>query len=305
MSLFKRSRPAAPPRWASYFAADEWAAFSGLMSRDAGRRGWVDDVEEGFVMQPFPEVLMALGSIAQKCHGAPRAEWPEMISTHLDRAVAMDEAIDVDPEQSRALLRVRLLPDEFFAPFDRELASRQIADGLHLVLAHDLPTMVSMPSREDVRRLGDEDEMFALAIEQTRAEMDLDPQRYDLRNPNGSSTPVWLVNDESFFTATFAVWGDELLPPTSEHGTLVAAPNRHTLLVHPIRSLDVLGAVNHMLELTRRMYAEGPGSISESVYWLRRGCLERLEHRVDVGQLVFRPSEGFLQVLYGLDRPAR
>jgi hypothetical protein len=302
MSLFKRSRPAAPPQWASYFAADEWAAFSGMVSRHAGRRRWVGDVEEGFVMQPFPEVLMALGNIAQQCHAAPRAEWPEMISTHLDRAVAMDEAIDVDPEQSRALLRVRLLPDEFFAPFDWELASRQIADGLHLVLAHDLPTMVSMPSREDVRRLGDEDEMFALAIEQTRGEMDLDPQRYDLRNPNGSSTPVWLVNDESFFTATFAVWGDELLPPTSEHGTLVAAPNRHTLLVHPIRSLDVLGAVNHMLELTRRMYAEGPGSISESVYWLRRGCLERLEHRVDGGQLVFRPSEGFLQVLYGLDR---
>jgi hypothetical protein len=235
MSLFKRRRADAPPGWASYFALDEWAEFARLVSRHADQRRWVNDVEEGFVMQPFPEVLLALGNLAQQCHAAPRAAWSEMISARLDRAVAMDEAIDVDPEQSRALLEVRLLPDEFFAPFDWEL----------------------------------EDEMFALGVEQTRADVDLDPQRYNLPNPNGGSTPVWLVNDESFFKATFAVWADELLPPTSEHGVLLAAPNRHTLLVHPIRNLEVLEAVNHTLELTRRTYAEGPGSISDSVCWLR------------------------------------
>ena len=86
---------------------------------------------------------------------------------------------------------------------------------------------------------------------------------------------------ESFFTATHALWAEELVGPPSPHGALVTVPNRHTLLVHPILDLRVMSATNHMLELTRRMYAEGPGSISDGLFWLRDGTLTRLPHRVE------------------------
>ena len=305
MSLFKRKPQLAPaPEWASYFDPLQWAEFSALVREHAERRRWVDDVEEGFVMQPFPEVLMALGNLAQMCHGVPRREWPAMIASHLDRAVAMDEAIETGAAQAREVLKARLVDGEYFTQFSWELAARKLADGLHLVLAHDLPTMVSTPAREDVLALGDEDELFTLALEQTRAEEFAGPDRYDLRNPDGTSTPVWLVNDESFFTATLALWADSLVPPASPHGTLVAVPNRHTLLMHPIHDLRVLPAVNHMLELAHRMFAEGPGSISDGLFWLRDGSLTRLEHRIEDGGLVFSPPEEFLEVLYGLKGPS-
>jgi hypothetical protein len=237
MSLFKRKQRLEPtPEWASYFEPLQWAEFSGLVRQHAQRRRWADDIHEGFVVQPFPEVVMALGNLAQMCHGTPRAEWPEMIASHLDRAVAMDEAIETNADQARDVLKARLVDDEYFTQFSWELAERKLADGLHLVLAHDLPTMVSTPAREDVLALGDEDELFALALEQTRAEEFAGPDRYDLRNPDGTSTPVWPVNDESFFTATLALWADSLVPGASTHGTLVAVPNRHTLLLHPIRT---------------------------------------------------------------------
>lgn len=304
MSLFKRRRLDSPPEWASYFTVDEWASFSALVRAHAGRRRWVGDLAEGYVMQPFPEVVMALGTIARLCHAAPRADWAEMIATHLDRAVAMDEALDTDPDQSRALLRARLVDGSYLEQFSWELAQREVAERLHLVLAHDLPTMVSTPARGELRRLGDEDELFALALAQTRAEAPPDPDRYDLPNPDGTRVPVWLVNDESFFTATHALWAEELVGPPSPHGALVTVPNRHTLLVHPILDLRVMSATNHMLELTRRMYAEGPGSISDGLFWLRDGTLTRLPHRVEHARLVFATPDEFLDVLYGLDNPA-
>jgi hypothetical protein len=117
--------------------------------------------------------------------------------------------------------------------------------------------------------------------------------------------PVWLVNDESFFTATHVLWAEELAGPPSPHGALVTVPNRHTLLVHPIEDLRVMSATNHMLELTRRMHAEGPGSISDGLFWLRDGALTRLPHRVEDSRLVFSPPDEFLDVLYGLDNPVR
>src|SRR5919197_1570158 len=304
MSLFRRRRLDAPPEWASYFTLDEWAGFAALVRAHAAHRRWTGDRAEGYVMQPFPEVVMALGNIAQRGHAAPRAYWPEMISTHLDRAVTMNEAIEMDPAQSRALLRARFVDSAYLGQFAWELAQREVADGLHLVLAHDLPTMVSTPSRGDVLALGDEDELFALALEQTRAEEPPDPDRYDLPNPDGSTVAVWLVSGESFFTATHALWAEELAGPPSSHGVLVTVPNRHTLLVHPIRDLGVMAAVNHMLELTRRMHAEGPGSISDGVFWLRDGALMRLPHRVEDARLVVAPPEEFLEVLYGLKSPA-
>src|SRR4051794_25137121 len=195
MSLFKRRRLDVPPEWASYFTVGEWSEFSRLVRAHAGRRRWVGDLAEGYVMQPFPEVIMALGSIARLCHAAARADWPEMIATQLDRAVAMEEALDTDPDQSRALLRARLVEDAYLEQFSWELAQREVAEGLHAVIAHDLPTMVATPARGELLKLGDEEELFALALAQTRAEEPPEPDRYDLPNRDGSTVPVWLVSD--------------------------------------------------------------------------------------------------------------
>jgi hypothetical protein len=297
MTLFKRRRAAAPPDWAGFLDPGQWAEFSALVREHVAARRWIDDIEQGYVMQPFPEVLIALGDLARACHRAPRPQWPRLIAARLDRAVAMDAAIENDPDAARAVLRARLVDDAFLDDLGWELASRPVAAGLHLVLAHDLPTMVTMPARADVLRLGGEDELFELALEQTRMEEAPEPDRYDLRNPDGSMTPLWLVTGESFFTATHALWAEEIVPPASPHGTLVAIPDRHTLLVHPIRDLRVIRAVNHLLALAGRMHAAGPGSISDSIYWLRDGSLERLQSHTADEQVRFAPPQSFVQVL--------
>src|SRR5262245_36708210 len=138
MTLFKRRRAAAPPDWAGFLDPGQWAEFSALVREHVAARRWIDDIEQGYVMQPFPEVLIALGDLARACHRAPRPQWPRLIAARLNRSVAMDEAIENDPDAARAVLRARLVDDAFLDDFGWELASRPVAAGLHVVLAHDL-----------------------------------------------------------------------------------------------------------------------------------------------------------------------
>jgi hypothetical protein len=55
------------------------------------------------------------------------------------------------------------------------------------------------------------------------------------------------------------------------HGALVAVPNRHVLVVHPIASVEAVRALNAMIILADRLYREGPGAIVPHVYWWRSG----------------------------------
>ena len=62
----------------------------------------------------------------------------------------------------------------------------------------------------------------------------------------------------------------------------------------------MLKAVNGMLGLTHRMHLEGPGSISDQLYWWHDGVLERQPSEIRDQTLTFRPTPGFEQMLSSL-----
>jgi hypothetical protein len=298
MPLFRRRRPD-PPDWAGFLDPDGWHEFSELVRHEADRRGWPHDFALGFVVHAG--ATMGLGNLAQVCHGQPREEWPELVARHFE---TLDKGPDVSfesPEQARAALRARLIDDDYTGGREFEFAGRRVGDDLTLVLAYDLPDTVHLPTRQDVLEWGDEDELFDLALDQTRDEQGLELTRHDYGEDQGGPTSVWLLVGDSFFTATHGLWADRFDSPASEHGTLVCVPNRHAVLAHPIRDLGAIGAIQAMLRVGRSMWEEGPGSLSDGLYWLRDGFLQRLETRVEGESTVFVPPDDLVEILNGLE----
>jgi hypothetical protein len=297
MPLFRR-RPD-PPEWASFFDAGEWHEFSELIRYEAGRRRWADDLALGFVVHAG--VTMGLTNLAQQCHVSPRGDWITIVAQHftvLDEGGAVEFA---DPEQARATLRLRLIDDDFTGGRDQPLAEWRIAKDLRLVLAYDLPTRVVLPARDEALQWGTAEELFDLALEQTRAtHTELELERYDY-DEQDRVVSIWALTGDSFFTATHVIWADDLAPPAPEHGVLVAVPNRHTVLAHPIRDLAAVFAVTLMHRITQAAWEEGPGSLSSSLYWLHDRKLERLEMDGGAGGVTVVPSDEFMEVLNSLD----
>ena len=86
-----------------------------------------------------------------------------------------------------------------------------------------------------------------------------------------------MLTGESFFTATHALWADRFSGPEAEFGTLVGVPTRHIVVAHPIRDRIALTVMAKMLQLVERYFNDGPGSLSDSLYWLADGRMERLK----------------------------
>jgi hypothetical protein len=284
------------PEWSPFADADEWRAFAEVVEAETKARGWRLDLEQG--LAHAGTTRYTLGNLAQACRNEPRDGWAARVHRHFDTVAGIDsERRFSSAAEAHAALKARLVDHGFFAQATFEPVWRPVADDLRLALAFDLPQSVVIADRAEVLEWGEEDELFAVALENARAEAGLELERH----PLDDSAAVWALSGDSFFTATHALWADGFDPPPSEHGTLVAVPTRHIVLAHAIRHAGAIHALMLMLDMAGRIHAEGPGSLSDRVYWLRDGSLTRIDARIDGANVHLAPSEEFEAMLERLD----
>jgi hypothetical protein len=184
-------------------------------------------------------------------------------------------------------LKVRLVAEAAVDP--TELVVRRAAEDLLLVLTEDHPDRV-----ESVAREREDEDLFDEALETTRAEPGLQLTRHAVVD-----SELLMLSGDSFFVATHALWAGELDPPESEHGTLVAVPNRSVLFAHPIRDAAAVRMLTPLLELARRFAAAGgPGAINTNLYWLRAGGqLDKVALEETDDRILIAPSSEFARLL--------
>ena len=184
-------------------------------------------------------------------------------------------------------LKVRLVPESLITT--QGVVARRAAEDLLLVLAEDFPDRIEMVAPGD-----DDDERFMAALINTRSEPGLELTRHEV-----VGTELLMLSGESYFTATHALWANEFDPPESEHGTLVAVPNRSVLFAHPIRDGAAVRMLTPMLELARRFAAAGgPGAINTNLYWLRGGGqLDKIGLEETDDQILITPASDFARLL--------
>jgi hypothetical protein len=296
-------REAVPvPEWASFFEADDFAAFLDAVDRYFERRGQAWRRDDQAVLVAGSNQRLGLHGLAQKCHAVPRAVWQEMVAGHfsslLDRDEEAEERLLADFERVRPLLKVRLYHQSILGLDDGRPPSvlvKPIPPELLAVLACDLPTTVQTVPLERAAAWGvGEDELFRVGFANVRAQ-DLPEVSTRRLDPHG--VELTLLTGESFFIATSALWLDDLIDVPRQTGALVGIPSRDVVIVHAIRDGRVLHAVQLMLASLDTMFREGPGSLSPSLYWWRLGTLTRLEGGVEDDVVRFAPPDDFTRML--------
>lgn len=294
MPLFRR-RERPEYEWARPLADGELDAFLGDLRAELDARGWRYEVRSDalHLVGGEPRVL-GLDNLARQYRLVGRAERRGLVREHFDNLVGAEaDEIPVDFEAARERLRVRLAGPDDLAAVPGPLVTRPLADDLVAVLAVDAPTAVRLPAREDVAAWGrDDDELFATGLAAVREEPGVVTRAVDLGRAR-----VTAVTGDSFYAATWALWAEELDPPAGEHGAIVAVPHRHVALVHTIRDLGVIEAVNQLAPNAARLHAESPGPISPSVYWVRDGGFERLAVVAGERGTTLVPSDELMDVL--------
>ena len=306
MGFLRRLRGESPqvPDWAPFFTADEYAAFLDVVRADLDRNGAQYTIDDGLVRITGTDQQFGLSNLAQLANARDRRDWPELVAGHfanLRASTGRDlDALGDDFEAVRSMLRVRLLADESMGGMSLgEIGgSRAFAPGILMALVYDFPDSTASvpPNHVDGWPL-EADAVWETAIENVRLEPQ--PTREDVPAQNGVFT---MAIDDSFYVATRALrLADELPPGTVD--AVFAVPNRHMLLWHPIRDLSVVGAMQAMTQVTSKAFLDGPGSISNQLYWWHDGQVVHLPISAQGNRIDFMPPEEFVALLNTLAAP--
>ena len=304
--------PGPVPEWANFFDSSQYQEFDAHLREELARRELnleFDEDRSSARVSTGDHAGHTLGffNLAQVCRQVPRRRWRETISQHLDRilnvGVAAESATNAlvqDFERARSQLKVRLYPTEM-AGTDSTV-SRQIAEGIQAVLVFDFPESVVGVLRENIAGWNcTDEELFEIGLANVKAEGESKP----IKLPGGDGASVFgLFDDSSLFTATRALFIQDYLSADLELGAIVAIPNRHAVLFHPIVDAKTLGALGSIIPAAIGMYQQGPGSVSPHVYWWQNGVFQRQPTVTTPEGMHFNPTEEFIfQVLNRIRSP--
>ena len=242
---------------------------------------------------------MGMGNLAQMCAKVDQQEWPRMIEEHFSRlALALVHAKPDSPppwDSVRDKLTVRLMPVEAVAPAIRgDSVWRSDLEGVVTMLAIDYPETVSTVNRASAVEWGiPDEELFRVALANLEQRFGLgDPVKTELKNGT-----LHIFSAEHFFAASHALLMEQRPDLVGEYGAMVAIPTRHTFLVCPVNSFHIVHDIAMLLNVARKAEADGPGSITDQLYFFRYGKFSRLVSSLEGGQMKLTVPPEFQRVL--------
>ena len=298
--------PGPVPEWADFFDPKQYQEFHARLSEELTSRELSYEFDQDkssirIVAGEFEGHTLGFFNLAQTCLQHPRRQWRSVIHRHIEGILtaragvdSATESYDRDFEQARDNLKVRLYPADMHGM--EKTLSWPVTEGIQAVLVYDLPESVVGVLRENTTAWNmTDDELFEIGLANVKAESEITP----LKLPGEDGASVFgIFDDNSLFAATRALFLQDYLPPDLELGAIVAIPNRHAVLFHPIVDSKALGALGSIIPAAIGMYQQGPGSVSPHVYWWQNGAFQRQPTEATEDGIHFNPTEEFIfQVL--------
>jgi hypothetical protein len=299
--LFGRGRKSEPevPEWAAPLGPAEFALFRDQLHHALMPYGGYE-LGDGFVTVSGRTPQYGLTNLLQEWSLVEHPERAGLIEVHFRNLFHAEDSEPLAAEELFALIRPRLWSSETVNSVAFPLITRGVADDLDAMLCVDLPTSVINLKPEQADAMGRSiDELWEIAIGQ------IDDGLPVGREAVGSGLEAFF--GDSFFVASRLLDLDRFAGPLPPAGALVAVPHRHALIVHPIQTLEVVPALNQLIQVADGMHRQGPGSIVPHVYWWQREQpLVRIPATVDESSVSVAPPDEFVQLLNRLpgDRTA-
>lgn len=296
--------PEPVPQWASFFAPEEYAAFDKAVQgyfRSLGRPYKLDggSVRTNWMNGDSNMQNLGLLNLAQMCKSATREQYPEIVKNHFevmrksqDFISGFFDAMD-DFDFVKPFIGTRVYHREHIKSLGAGgVIAQSITEDLIGILVFDMPQAITSVKPEQVQVWGrSAEELIQLGLQNIRENYEFEVQELKAR------IPLKAVVQNHFFTSNVIMELERYPEVIGSHGTLVTVPHRHSAIFHPIEDISIILAINMMVPMTRAMHKEGPGSISDNIYWYRRGELVKLPYKFVNEQMQFDPPQEFLEMM--------
>lgn len=306
LSFFKKKKEPSQiniPEWASFFTSNEYSVFIEAIRSYFDRLNLQYTIEDGVVSVEenyFGFNELGLQNLSQMCKQNDIKDYEAVVKDHFETMVRIHkfdkefEEIVSDFEKIEKYIGVRLYDVEYAANLQKEnMIVQHFTEGVLAVLVFDLPESVMNIKPEQIEPWGKtSDELYEIGKQNIK-------QNYvvNLFEEKVGDNKFWFAEADHFYATNFVMNIQDFPQVIGRKGSLVSIPNRHIALIYPIQNLEVVGALNNMLYLTSRMYEDGPGSITDRLYWYNDGIFIDIPHRIEDEKLAITPPSAFIDAL--------
>ncbi len=303
-SLFKRKRDKPEiPEWASFFNDSQYNEFIKAVDSYLYNKNITFSFGDGVVIvgpNDFDFGTLGLINVAQVCNQSEIADYSQIVNEHFDTLVRTNqfniefEKIVHDYGKVKQYIGTRLYSTDLFLQIKKgKIFSENFAADIFKTLIFDLPDSISWITTDQPdtwnKSLKD---LFETGIKNVR-----NKYPFDISLQNFGEFDIWFVQGDHFFTPNIVFELDDRQNLVGSKGSLIGMPHRHAVIIYPIENIEVIKAINALIPTVNGMYKEGPGSLSESLFWYRDGQFEDLPYKIEDGKLQFYPPENFVTML--------
>jgi hypothetical protein len=283
------------PRWADFMSPQQYEDFLDTVLAWVSQRDLKLELVGSTLCHALDAGCCDLEPLARSLCRLPRARWAEAVSRYLDRHAGGRFRLRLPGDLRRklgsfatvqGLLTLRLYPGDIEG---RELlACREDLEGTVTALVLDLPTGLLPLTLQDVKVWGRPlEDLFETARYNVAARVR--PERHQRRPARGIE--LLLLRGSQPLVASHVLLLKELhRQGLGPRGSLVAVPNRHTVVLCPLEDQDPARAARHVLAAIEEFGRNG--AITDSLYWFDAERFHRIPYQQtpEGPRLVLPPS---------------
>lgn len=294
------------PEWANFFEKKEYNSFIDMVEEYFKQKNLSISINDGVVLvenNDFGLNSLGLVNLAQICKQEKRNVWKEIITDHFNRMIEANKFESEfnkkikDFEQIKQYIGVRLHHKDYIETVGKEnTVYKELTDEIVELLVFDLPHTVTSIKPENILAWNKQlDDLFDLGFKNIKSNYPLEISQQDMKEYK-----IWFVQSDNVFTSNILLDKDELKNYIGKFGALIGVPHRHTVIIYPIENLEVVKAINSLIPIIKGMNNEGPGSISDKLYWYNDDKMIDLPYKIEDNKLQFYPPDNFVTMLNGL-----
>jgi hypothetical protein len=303
----KKTNETNVPEWASFFDSNEYSLFIEEVEnyfKNLNVRYELADGELFAEENEFGFSNLGLVNLAQVCKQDEPEYYKETINEHFNtliQATQFDKEfskIADNFEEVKKYIGVRLYHDEYVASVGREnTIGKDFAGDIYKMLVFDFPHSVENIKPEQATAWNKTvEELFEVGVENIKLNYPLDITKEDF-----GEFCIWFVQGEHFFTPNIVLDLESRQELIGSKGSLIGLPHRHVAIIYPIENLEVLKAINGLIPTIYGMCQEGPGSLSDNLFWYKDKIFTHLPYEIEDDKLNFIPPQEFVELLNELN----
>ena len=296
------------PEWASFFDGREYSLFMKEIDNYFKKLNVKYEIRDGQMIveeNEFGFSNLGLTNVGQVCKQDEPEYYAEIITEHFSSLIRSNEfnrafsKISDNFDEVKKYIGVRLYDYAYISHVDQgNLIGKDFAGDIYEMIVFDFPdSVVGIRPEQTTAWNTTTDELFEIGRENIKA-------RYPsiITKEAFGEFAIWFVQGDHFFVPNIVFDLENKKELVGSMGSLVGLPHRHAALIYPIESLEVVNAINGIIPAIYGMNQEGPGSLSNNLFWYKDQKFTHLPYKIDDNKLQFFPPDNFLDLLNGLQR---